>query len=284
MKVVEYRGVRGLVAAEVLSDTTDGYTTGTPFPLAGVAEISKSTDSTNEAHYYDNVAAVVISSTAADELTLSTSAIELDVLAKITGQLYDADKGMFVEQERQPKYFAIGYITKNTAGEEQFVWRLKGSFNIPNSDHATENNGTDANGQEVTFTGISTTYKFALNGKATKAITVDTSVNPQDEDTFFGSVQTPDTVLGVTITSVTVSPKTGTISESNPTKQLTATIAPASAQSTGVAWTSSDTTKATVSSAGLVTIASGATAGSVTITATSNADSSKSDTATITVE
>lgn len=55
-KVFEYRGVRGLVAAEVTEDSTENYTTGTPFAVAGVSEIAKSTDSSNEAHYYDNQA------------------------------------------------------------------------------------------------------------------------------------------------------------------------------------------------------------------------------------
>lgn len=54
----------------------------------------------------------------------------------------------------------IGYRTKTTDGTEILVWRLKGTFKIPDSDHATEDDGTDANGQEITYTGISTTHKF----------------------------------------------------------------------------------------------------------------------------
>ena len=57
-QIVEYRGVSDLVAAEVLTDDDDnGYTTGDVFAIAGVAEISKTTDSSNEAHYYDNMPA-----------------------------------------------------------------------------------------------------------------------------------------------------------------------------------------------------------------------------------
>lgn len=196
MKIYEYRGVRGLVAAEVTEDTAENFTTGTPFQVAGVSEIAKSTDSSNEAHYYDNQAAVVISSTAADELTISTSAIELDTLAKITGQTYDATKGMYVESERTPKSYALGYITKTTDGTEMFVWRLKGTFNIPDETDSTENDGTDANGQEITFTGIATTHKFTATGnKGAKAITVNTAVNPYTESDFFTAVLTPDTVV-----------------------------------------------------------------------------------------
>ena len=158
-QIYEYRGVEGLVYAEVTcddnsSDTGHGYVTGTVKPLAGVAEISKSTESSNEAHYYDNLPAVVVSSTGSDEITISTSAIPLDVLADITGQYYDSLTGLYVEKERTPKYFAIGYQTKTTDGDVMYVWRLKGTFNIPDQTSATENDGTDANGQEITYTGI----------------------------------------------------------------------------------------------------------------------------------
>ena len=201
MSIQEWRGIRGLVAAEVTKDdneTTGGYVTGTPFAVAGVAELSRTTETSSEPHYYDNVPAVVIDSTGSDEVTISCSAVPFDVLAKITGQYYDEEKGMFVEGEREAKYFAIGYITKKTDGTEVFVWRLKGKFNIPDSTHATEDDGTDANGQELTFTGINTNHKFTQTSKTAKAVNVDTSVNTEaTESTFFTKVQTPDTVAGV---------------------------------------------------------------------------------------
>lgn len=200
MEINEYRGIRGLVAAEVTKDDTDEITFGTPFEIAGVAELSRTTEANSEAHYYDNVPAVVIDSTGSDEVTISTSAIPFEPLAKITGQVYDAAKGMFVEGERQAKYFAIGYITEKTDGTEVFVWRLKGKFSIPDSTHSTKNDGTDANGQEITFTGINTKHKFTATGKTAKAINVDQGVNPQVEATFFAEVQTPDTVTAPTPT------------------------------------------------------------------------------------
>lgn len=196
MEIQEYRGVRGLVAAEITSDTLEKFETGTPFAVAGVAELSRTTETTSEAHYYDNVPAVVIDSTGADEVTITASAIPFDALAKLTGQYYDEAKGMFVEGERQAKYFAIGYITEKTDGTEVFVWRLKGKFNVPDSTHATKDDGAEANGQEIVFTGINTTHKFqAIGNKTAKAVNVDTSVNAGvKEDTFFATVQTPDTV------------------------------------------------------------------------------------------
>lgn len=189
-KIYEYRGVEGFVAARVTKDDKSAYETGEVFDIAGVSEIGKTTDNSTEAHYYDNMPAIVISSTGSDTLTITASAIPLDVLAEITGQTYDKNIGAFIESKREQRYFAIGYKTKDTDGNEYYVWRYKGSFAIPDSTHSTENAGTDANGQSLTFTGISTTHKF--NGTELRGLTVNTSLKLVDTSTFFDKVTTPD--------------------------------------------------------------------------------------------
>lgn len=194
-QIVEWRGIEALVAAEVLTDDdTQGYTTGDVFAIAGVAEISRTTDSSNEAHYYDNIPAVVVSNTASDTVTISASAIPFDVLATITGQRYDDTTGALIEGPRDFKYFAIGYKAKKTNGDEVYVWRFKGTFNVPDQTNTTENDGTDANGQEIVYTGISTTHRFTKTGKGAKALNVDLGKDLADVSTFFDTVTTPDTL------------------------------------------------------------------------------------------
>lgn len=210
-EIVEYRGVEGLVAAEVTNDDNNtGYVTGQVFAIAGVAEISKTTDSSNEAHYYDNIPAVVVSNTSSDTVTISVSAIPFDVLAMITGQNYDETTGALIEGPRDLKYFAIGYKTKKTNGDEVFVWRYKGTFNIPDQTNSTENDSTDANGQELTYTGISTTHKFTKTGKGAKALVVDTSKGLADVSDFFENVTTPDTLTGNTAYTLSITQATDT--------------------------------------------------------------------------
>lgn len=204
-EIVEYRGVEGLVAAEVLTDDdNEGYTTGSVFAIAGVAEISKTTDSSNEAHYYDNIPAVVVSNTSSDTVTISASAIPLDVLAEITGQNYDTGTGALIEGPRDLKYFAIGYQTKKTNGDVMYVWRYKGTFNIPDQTNSTENDSTDANGQEIVYTGISTTHKFEQTGKGAKALVVDVAKGLADVSAFFDTVTTPDSLQAATQRTVTI--------------------------------------------------------------------------------
>ena len=193
-EIFEYRGVEGLVYAEVTADDDKSYTTGDVKQLAGVAEIGRTTETSSEPHYYDNVPAVVVSSTGSDEVTCTVSAIPLDVLAEITGQQYDSNLGVLIEGERETKYFALGYKAKKTNGKEVYVWRYKGQFSIPDSTHATEDDGTDANGQEITYTGISTTHKFTKTGKRAKAMNVDLEADKANVSTFFDPVTTPDTL------------------------------------------------------------------------------------------
>ena len=204
-KYFEYRGVSNAVYAKVLEDSADNFSTGTVKDFTGVSEIGKSTDSSNETHYYDNLPAIVIDSVGSDEISINASGIPQDVVADITGQYYDADTGMLVEQEGDPGYFAFGYITNKTDGTKVLVWRLKGKFSIPGVTSATKDDGTDANGQELTYTGISTVHKFTANGKPARAVNIDTSVNEDmSDEAFFGTVQTPDTIAAGATTTYTL--------------------------------------------------------------------------------
>lgn len=197
-EIVEYRGVEGLVAAEILTDnnvTGEGYTVGEVFAIAGVAEISKAVEQSSEAHYYDNMAAIVIDAVGSDEITISASAIPLEVQAKLTGQAYLADKGALVEGESTRPYFAVGYKTQKTDGSEIYVWRLKGKFQLGDETNTTKDDGTDANGQELTYTGINTTHKWTQNNnKGAKALVVNASEGLAKVDTFFDTVTNPDTL------------------------------------------------------------------------------------------
>lgn len=199
-EIYEYRGVENLVAAEVIKDDLDEYTTGDVFDIAGIAELGRTTESSSETKYYDNIPAMVLDSVGADTVTCSVSAIPLDVLAKITGQHYDEETGTFVEGQREAKYFALGYKTKKTNGNEIYVWRFKGKFSIPDSSHATETAGTESNGQEIIYTGIATTHKFTKTNKPAKAINVDVALDKAEVSTFFNTVTTLDTLVAKTPT------------------------------------------------------------------------------------
>lgn len=206
MEVKEFRGCKNLVYAEVTTDdneTSGGYVTGAVKVLAPVAEISKTVDTSSEAKYYDNKAAIVINSEGADTVTLTISIPDDETLADITGRTYDSTKKMFVESARKQKYYAIGYILgeKGDGEDERFVWRYKGTFNIPDETSATENDGTDSNNMSLEYKGVYTNHIFtngAGTGKkgAAKAAYIRESSNVATAEKWFETVSTPDTVFG----------------------------------------------------------------------------------------
>ena len=201
----EFRGVDSFYIAPVTKDDKDGYETGTPVYFQPVQEIGKTTDSSSEAHYYDNKALIVVNSESADTIAITMTPPMLDQLAQITGKSFDESTGMYVDGERQNNYFAIMYRTKGTDGKYRYVSRLKGTFNIPEETVSTENDGTDTTNTQVTFTGVYTAYEFNKGKKvgdtwqksAAKGIVVDERYGLVDFSTFFNQVQTPDTVQAI---------------------------------------------------------------------------------------
>lgn len=204
-QIFEFRGVDSLYIAEVLTDDneeTSGYTCEKPIYLAPVAEVGKSTDSSSEAHYYDNKAMIVVNSESADKISITMAPPILEKLAKIIGKSFDATTGMMVDSPRQNKYFALMYRTKGTDGAYRYVSRLKGTFSIPEDSNATENDGTDTTNTSIEYTGIYTTHEFTKGiydgtkweKAGAKGIVVDTRYGLADVSTFFDAVQTPDTI------------------------------------------------------------------------------------------
>lgn len=199
---VEFRGCKNLVFAEVTKDDETGYTTGEVLPLAPVAEISKTVETSSATHYYDNKGMVIIEAEGSDTVTFTIAVPDDETYAKLTGRTYDSTKKMFIESKRKQKYFAVGYILGEIGeGEdERYVWRLKGTFGIPDEGAKTEDNGTDASNLSLVYTGIYTEHEFT-NGQGTgvkgaaKANFVRKSDNVATEAEFFADVVTPDTTF-----------------------------------------------------------------------------------------
>lgn len=287
-QVFEFRGVDNLYVADVTQDDANGYACAAPIHLAPVAEIGKTTDSSSEAHYYDNKAMIVINSESADTITITMAPPELAKLAMIIGKSFDTTTGMLVDSPKQNKYFALMYRTKGTDGKYRYVSRLKGQFTIPDETSATENDGTDTNNSSVTFTGIYTEHEFTkgkYNGSSwekssVKGIVVDTRYALAYVDAFFNAVQTPDTI-NTGITALSIGDATATIAVDR-VKNFTASVTPSGVvDGSQILWSSSDETVARLwATSGVANSAIGMAAGEAVITATCGG---KTATCTITV-
>ena len=190
----QFRGISDVYVAKVLTDNAEGITFDTPERLMYVARVGKEVSSDSSSLFYDNKAMAVINSEGADAITIEGSALDLNMLAKITGKTYDEALDMFIDSERSVDYFALGYKEKMLDGSYRYNWRMKGTFAIPSVEANTENDGTDSNGQTVNFTGVYTEHKFEkANNKPAKGIVVSDSL--ADVSDWFEAVKTPDDVV-----------------------------------------------------------------------------------------
>lgn len=114
----------------------------------------------------------------------------------------------------------------------------------------------------VTFTGYMVVTALSSDGGTNDIVTFSTEFKVGDAST----IDVRDTDETVPATGVTVTPATTSLAV-NATRQLTAAVTPANATDQSGTWKTSDATKATVSSTGLVT---GKAAGTATVTFTSN--------------
>lgn len=195
-KIEEYRGIADLVIAELLTDDNEkGLTYGEVIELAGIAELSKETETSQETHYYDNKAAAVLSGEGADTYTLKVSALDLQRLALIAGRHYDEATGALLETVRKLKYFAVGYKTGLTGDAElgdydRYCWKYKCQFDLPNEKAVTKDNNATAEGQELKLTSIMTNKKFPTaegEEEAAKGLVV-ADVGKVDLKDFFSQV------------------------------------------------------------------------------------------------
>lgn len=126
----------------------------------------------------------------------------------------------------------------------------------------------------VTFIGYMLINALSSDGGTNDIITFSTEFKVAAANT----IQVIDTDDAVAVTGVTVTPATTSLAV-GATRQLTGAVLPSDATDKSGTWTTSDATKATVNSTGLVT---GVAAGSATITFKSN-DGNFTGTCTVTV-
>lgn len=194
MEYNEYRGVRGLVIAEVTKDDSSGYTAEEWEELSGVQSVAVAKNESSETHYYDNLAAIVVDAEGADELTLTVSILANKTRAKIDGVEYDQTQDMIINTPKKRKYFALGYIGEKTDGTEEFNILYKGKFSGGGETHNTKDDGTEATNVEYTFTAVHTTAKI-YSGKSAKSVKVPASTKVTEAavfGTFTAGVSTLD--------------------------------------------------------------------------------------------
>lgn len=197
----EYRGCRNLVYAEVLTDDISGMTFGEVKPLAPVQTISKNVEVSTETSYYDNQSHNTRKAEGADTVEFTHAVPSDEVLADIEGKYYDPETGIYSDSPLTNKYYAVGYITdeEGDSVEENYCWKLKGTFSIGGVEHQTKNDGTEVTNITTTFSAVYPKARFEHGGSdglggASKGVRIKKSKGIMTEEEFFATPQTVDTV------------------------------------------------------------------------------------------
>lgn len=215
-------------------------------------------------------------------LTLDHTALPIEVTDKMHGYMDEKGIAFDTDEVKEYPYFAIGFITELSGGEKLARWYPRVQINLPEESYGTGNAEATVPTQQLTMTA--TPLLFNRTTKADFNSARDSAVGVSAEDFMTqvvcdkSELETLFPSIGVT---VEVTPESASVAVSG-TEQLTAKVA--GATDTNISWSSSDELIATVDSSGLVTIDPEATTGeTVTITATSVEDGTKTATAKITV-
>lgn len=246
----EFRGCENLVCARILKDDATGYQTGAVVELAEVARIAKTTSQNRSTSWYDNKPLIQIKAVGEDTITLVVPALTLDKLAIITGAQVDTATGAYMSGEEDTDYeYAIGYKLNLTDGTSRYVWRLKGTFGVPDEEsESKKNNEITTHNQTITYTGVETVYKF-VNGGSKRDVVVDERDNKVNVQFFFDSVMTPDSIGNIgkkDVTALSITPATKEMAVGD-TFRFTLNITPTGYTPT---WVSSNPTVASITAAG----------------------------------
>jgi len=133
----------------------------------------------------------------------------------------------------------------------------------------------------VTGTTISTTGLLTVSANETASTLIVKATSTVDT-TKSGTATVTVTGATASVTNVTVNPSTATVNK-GATRQFSATVTGQNNPSQTVTWSVNGVTATGISAAGLLTVASGETASTITVRATSTVDTTKFGTATVTV-
>lgn len=178
MEYKEMRGVRTLCMAEIIKDDASGYETAPWEEVAGVQNVAHAKEESSEAHYYDNIGAVVIDSEGADVITVVISKPTNKTRAKLDGVEYDEATDMIIRTPVKKKYYALAYIYLDTDGVEHIDVQYKGKWSGGNKSIATKTNDATTSNLEYTFTSVHTANKIAMvEGKKKQAMGIEVPIS-----------------------------------------------------------------------------------------------------------
>ena len=210
----EYRsqiGLDSVYVAEVTADALGGYVAGTPEYFAPAIEATIEPTVSVETQYADDAAYDTMVAEAETKLTLNVTNIPVELLAKITGKVFDTVSGRMFDNNATPPYMALGFRSLKSNGSYRYYWFLKGRFDVPKEAAATKADAPDPKPQEITYTAINSIYPFDLGdiNATVKRVMGDEDTTNFSATGWFTQVQTPAAVAASALSLSSSTPADG---------------------------------------------------------------------------
>lgn len=213
----EFIGVDNIHAAVIIEDSAGAYLAETPEYLAPAAEIAGEPEIQSTPTFYDNVPQNNYVTEGVTALKIIISGIPADMLAKYLGKHYDAASGRVLDTgEPNPPDIALSFRFNKGKEDYRYYQYLKGKFSGGSEEATTKKNGIDIKTYTMTFTAVTTTHKWSVNGesKQMKRIFADTTDDAFNATGWFNQVQTPDTTVAPAALAMAESlPEDGAVGE-----------------------------------------------------------------------
>lgn len=196
-------GLKDLYIAAIEQDDANGYVTGMPEYLAPAAEASASPAVNRQTQYADDRPFDTMSAEGETELQLTVTNVPLEVLAKIAGRVFDALSGRMFDNAGTPGYFALGFRSRKSNGKYRYYWFLKGRFDMPGEEFASQGDSPDPKPVKLTYTAVKTSKEWALSESVTdgvKRIVGDEDTTNFSATGWFNQVQTPAVLTPAALT------------------------------------------------------------------------------------
>lgn len=187
-------GVSDLYVAEVTQDDSSAYEADTPEYLAPAAEVTHEPAVNRKTQYADDQPFDTMSSEGETTISLTVTGIPIEMLAKITGRVFDTASGRMFDNGGVPPYFALMFRSKKSNGSYRYFSYLKGRFDMPSEEAVTKADSPDPKNVKLTFIAIKTVYAFDLGDldDGVKRVIGDEDTTNFSGTNWFTQVQTPE--------------------------------------------------------------------------------------------
>lgn len=186
-------GLDSLYVAEVTQDDAAGYVADTPEYLAPAANASQAPATAFETQYADDMPYDVMTGEGPTAIELEVTGIPMEMLAKLTGKVFDAVSGRMFDNGGEAPYMALSFRSLKSNGSYRYYQYLKGKFDMPQEETETKGETPSPKVMKLTYTAIRSVYEFDLGdiNDNVKRVMGDEDTDNFSGTTWFDQVQTP---------------------------------------------------------------------------------------------